>query len=175
MRAIYKGERSCSPYWQAIWGQADHIKDICSSCWVSCVFSANKPPQVSSIVLRPCLPGDLLQKSCSASTVTVVFRYVEINRAKEETSPCFRTTSPIDRGVKAPSVKAEKERKCQQHTATNAPLTLCLSVSWMLPGAHTQRAVLAGSQIFLAKSFNCYFKNHMTWCLLSVPLLIWSV
>lgn len=70
-RAIYKGERPYCPYWQAICGQVDHIKDICSSCWVSCVFSANKPPQVTNdIVLRPCLPGDLLQKSCSASTVT---------------------------------------------------------------------------------------------------------
>lgn len=121
----------------ASWPQVDHIKDICSSCWVSCVFSANTPPQVSNdTVLRPCLPGDLLQKSCSASTVTVVFTYVEINRAKQETSPCFGT-SPIVRGVKAPSVKAEKERKWAKHTAANAPLTSCLSVSWMLAVAHT--------------------------------------
>lgn len=61
-----------------------------------------------------------------------------------------------------PSVKEEKKRKREQHTAakTHDPivrkrnLNACRSAC-----AHTQAVVLAGSQNFLAKRLNCFFQE----------------
>lgn len=36
-------------------------------------------------------------------SASVVFTYVQTNRTKGETPPCFETMSPMDPGVKAPS------------------------------------------------------------------------
>lgn len=99
---IQHGHRMFSQYCAAIFtsdlltvaARSEHrtIKGICSTCWVCSDLTANKPLQGSKGIKPKLCP---LRCFVPHQSATAVFRYVQTNRAKEETPPCFRTKSQV--------------------------------------------------------------------------------